>query len=70
MSTKEKGFVEIVAVLLLCAVVIFMLWFVPRYSREQTTKECKERFGQEWEGRFAIYEPNFCVNPQGDVKYP
>lgn len=49
--------------------VIFLVWFsvmTTNYADDQ----CKKQFGQEWVGKYDGYGPDFCVNKQGEVKYP
>ena len=58
-------FIGILIVGLLIVGVVAFLGF----HRDGVDKECKEKFGSSWVGKTPAYNPDFCVNDNGDVKY-
>ena len=63
------GVVAVFVVVLLVLAVIFGANSIANWSRDRTTVQCKERYGNSWVGKYASHGPNFCVNTDGSVKY-
>jgi hypothetical protein len=53
-----------------CIVVWFGIWMGILYQdgvTQQMDRDCKTRFGEEWEVRRSSID--YCVNKTGDIKY-
>ncbi len=64
-ETKETiGAFSLVGLFLLGVILLFA------WSLNQTDKHCKEQFGEGWDAKYEHYGADFCVNNDGEVKYP
>lgn len=50
--------------------VIAILFRLSENSRIRTENACIQQYGQGWVGKYDPSGPNFCVNKDGEVKYP
>lgn len=61
-----KDILVVILVMLVCFAAVLSLI---KYSTSQTDSACKQHYGNEWVGKYEHYGSNFCVNPNGEVKY-
>lgn len=56
-----------VSLVFICLMVV--LW-ISITEANNTQTQCTSKFGAEWHARNGGYSPNFCVNDEGEVRYP
>ena len=59
------GFIVLV---ILVAFIGGVIWLSNSHT-QNVDKDCKDRFGPSWVGKTPSYNPDFCVNTDGSVKY-
>lgn len=59
------GFIAVVIVVAFIGGLFLLL----SNHKDNVDKECKDRFGSSWVGKTPSYNPDFCVNTDGSVKY-
>lgn len=65
MDFEEKTLIALV----LIVIGVVALYFVAiGKSQNSIDVECKAKYGNEWNGRSSNYQPNYCVNGNGDIK--
>ena len=60
------------AIGILIAVIVFCyacLYTAVTLRETNVDKDCSNRFGQGWHGRFGLYSGSRCVNDDGEAKY-
>lgn len=55
--------------ILVIALFIGFIILLVGWTTADTDTDCKERFGNQWDGRYSTYSGSKCVDRDGNVKY-